>query len=271
MFGKAGSLFGDYVRERFPAVLYGPLALLIVLAGMRPSVPRAILSLVLLFEFRLWDDLADHARDKLRHPDRVLVRAPSLAPFRALLLGAGGAGFLLIFVLVDLRRALVAVAVHVAFFLWYARARSPALAPFVVLAKYPLFAVIVDGGGGAPTLHCGLGSAFLYVTFVLFEWTHDPALFCRPKAPLVVATAAIVGAALSLVIDFRIGTLLQWCLTAATILTFAIAFLLFRSRRDRFAPVPLRYGVFAPCLLHTVSLYCATLATHPLVTPMRAP
>jgi hypothetical protein len=58
------------------------------IAQAAPVVGSCLSALV---GFRLWDDLADLALDRQRHPVRMLCRIEHLAPFR--LLAAGGVAF----------------------------------------------------------------------------------------------------------------------------------------------------------------------------------
>jgi len=91
--------FAAYLAERFRPAVFAPaiarhagLALWAAEAG--PTAARlagaAGLAALLLLQFRLWDDLEDRDRDRVAHPERVLVLAPP-APFRRALavLGLG--------------------------------------------------------------------------------------------------------------------------------------------------------------------------------------
>src|SRR5687767_11990474 len=87
----SGNLWA-YVRERFPAWLALSLPLVLVLAALREkSVLPAefaaafLMAALLVFELRLWDDLADLELDRQFHPERVLCRSASARPFLALL------------------------------------------------------------------------------------------------------------------------------------------------------------------------------------------
>jgi hypothetical protein len=80
-----------YIAERFPLALFGPVlagltaAAVWTLAEPSPAASARTLALaaLLVAQFRLWDDLEDIDRDRIAHPERVLVRAPA-APFRGL-------------------------------------------------------------------------------------------------------------------------------------------------------------------------------------------
>src|SRR5262249_37451797 len=69
-----------YCRERFQVRVFAPVAVVLTLASFSAMTPQNLmpgllslaLSFSLLFQFRLWDDLADRAGDCIRHPERVL-------------------------------------------------------------------------------------------------------------------------------------------------------------------------------------------------------
>src|SRR5437870_9734138 len=71
-----------YRRSRVPLRLYLPLAVFLTIAAQLTGRQGTILTLLIdlalagtmLFQFRLWDDLTDRERDRLEHPERVLVR-----------------------------------------------------------------------------------------------------------------------------------------------------------------------------------------------------
>ena len=79
-----------YWSERLPVRKMAPLVLLLTAAARagRPATDGLVADVVLAFllsaQFRVWDDLADRRRDAIAHPDRVLVRAPSVWPVELL-------------------------------------------------------------------------------------------------------------------------------------------------------------------------------------------
>jgi len=82
-------MFRRYCAERIPLRLFLPLAALLALAARvdaARSIPESIVDagilLLLMAQFRLWDDIADRPHDRIAHPERVLVGAPSDTPFR---------------------------------------------------------------------------------------------------------------------------------------------------------------------------------------------
>lgn len=151
-----------WVQERFPLPLFAAGALALTLAsgvGTRELAPSALalrfgVALCALFGLRLWDDLEDRDRDQVEHPERVLVRAQALGPFRAaaaLALAMALAGTLLtpgsfdLLVLMGLLAGLGAS--------YRAKAQRSRSGPWLLLLKYPLLVLalrgVLDGKGGA--------------------------------------------------------------------------------------------------------------------------
>lgn len=179
---------GAYWRERFPSLVYVPLAFALAgasLAGWEPgSEPitlafRTALAYVLVFAFRLWDDLADRQDDRVHHPDRVLAKAADVGGFHLLLVLAIGVGAGL---LVPSRDPTLRFAVYgglcVFFFGWYGLARaavgSLVLRTHILLIKYPIFVWLVAGYGpiGRPErLIVALG--LIYALLLAYEIGHD--------------------------------------------------------------------------------------------------
>ena len=77
-----------YLRERFRITLFGPVCVLLTTAaawsvsGITVTLLPItfLIGVVLLLQFRLWDDLEDRGRDRHTHPTRVLVNT-SAGPF----------------------------------------------------------------------------------------------------------------------------------------------------------------------------------------------
>ena len=170
-----------YLRERFHLRLFGPLAVAIAVGAsgaMRDWATVVVdsgFALLLLAQFRLWDDLADRARDGVEHPDRVLVRAREVTPDIAF---CGALAVLNICIAVWRSGMSVAVlgGLNVAAGAWYlsAGSKDPAYVP-VLLTKYPVFVFVVAGGrlADAP-LPILASAAALYVVVCAYEAWHDP-------------------------------------------------------------------------------------------------
>src|SRR5262245_54182614 len=86
-----------YLAERYRLVVFGPLAVVLALAGALAMAPGTVappsvsliasflIAFLLVLAFRIWDDLEDLGRDVIEHPDRITVRATRRWPFGVLL------------------------------------------------------------------------------------------------------------------------------------------------------------------------------------------
>jgi hypothetical protein len=179
-------LFVAYIRERVRLAIYGPAVALHVAAALwatatRPtpaSLARPVsLAVLLLLQFRLWDDLEDRERDRTTYPNRVLVRS-SPAPFRLVLI-ALAIGNLALFAIVGSVAAVAGVALlDLAFWLAYRRLR-PRVAEsvwrfHVLLVKYPAFVSLLAMTTGALMPGRLLAAALLvYACACAYEAVHD--------------------------------------------------------------------------------------------------
>jgi 4-hydroxybenzoate polyprenyltransferase len=165
-----------WLGERMPPRLFGPAAA-VILAGSAIAgsptlawLPGAGATLILLLlQFRLWDDLADVPRDRVEHPERFLPRCASFAPFHAALGAAGIASLLAVGLLSGLHAALGLVVLNTAAAVWYRRAPERRTGSLVVLAKYPVFSALI---APAPLDALALAGACtaVYLVFCVHEW-----------------------------------------------------------------------------------------------------
>ena len=175
-------MFFDYCSERLTIQRLGPPALVIVGASQlaaqswRSVVADAFLAIVLLAQFRIWDDVADRERDAITHPERVTVRATTLVPLvvASALMGLGG------FAIVVLRSSSPATAnalagLNLMMALWYwGRGARSLLGDHVLLAKYPMFVLIIVLSRRAtltPPLWLAMSATFLAAC--VYEAAHD--------------------------------------------------------------------------------------------------
>ena len=173
-----------YFRERFPFALFVPLAAVIA-AVVRMGIDSwasfaadAGFAVLLLAQFRLWDDLADRERDRLPHPNRVLVRTDAVTQAVAFC-GALGVLNICLAVWRDSSGISVSVltAINAALAIWYlARSSRTAAGEHLLLAKYPAIVIVVAGARilVAPVQVLGF-AAVLYVCVCAYEAWHDPA------------------------------------------------------------------------------------------------
>jgi hypothetical protein len=173
-----------FLRERFHLRLYAPLALAIAAGAWTPAgtwtsyALDAGFALLLLAQFRIWDDLADRSVDAIAHPGRVLVRATSVTQVIAF---CGALAVLNICLAVARDGSGIAVAVLAALDAvlgtWYlARTSRSAAGEHLLLAKYPAMVVIVAGARlfDVPVQVLATASV-LYLTVCAYEVWHDPA------------------------------------------------------------------------------------------------
>lgn len=85
---RARSGLRAWRATRLPWIRFGLLALLVAWAASvdiafdpYALATRFVLAFMLIAQFRLWDDLADRARDRIEHPNRVLARIENVRAF----------------------------------------------------------------------------------------------------------------------------------------------------------------------------------------------
>lgn len=203
------SELADWRQTRFRAVPFLPLAAALV-ALARPAergwpslLALGFLTLTLLAQLRLLDDLADRDYDRTRHPERVLVRASSLLPFQVAaaalaLVGLGGSLMLLS------PRATLATATLLAlmplFYLLSRLLRLPRLLHAqMVLLKYPALVFVLADAPWPPEVNLLRRLATTFLLIGIYELGHDGELRARRG-----------GAALLAIYTFLLITLWIW-------------------------------------------------------------
>jgi 4-hydroxybenzoate polyprenyltransferase len=176
------SSWAAYWLERFRPVLFIPAALVVAAAasagtGIDPRgwTVDTLGALLLLGQFRLWDDLADRARDRATHPSRVLVRATRVAPFIATCLTLAIVNVVLAAWLRGTAAAAAVVALDVAAAAWYTwrPAQRSAATDLVLLTKYPAFVLLLAVGSTSSFPLTVLSATAIYVLACAFEVWHD--------------------------------------------------------------------------------------------------
>jgi hypothetical protein len=256
----------SYTRTRFAPAVFAPLALFLYAAsGVGAGLPLwtevllgAALACTLLFQFRLWDDLADRESDAANHPDRVLVASPSVTKYRLLAALAFAVNVYIIAIQTDFARLATFLALNVALLVWYGLLRSliqsPLLRSHILLLKYPVL-VFVLGGLFVPVvpLHLGYSMLLVYLAFCSYEWLHDPAFRGDEHAfrSLVIEGTALVTAPLWILSLLPEPDPVLAALSAIQVLLAAfLAYHVvgrFRARRDT-SPWP--YAPFLIALFH---------------------
>ena len=174
-----------YVAERFSPAIFVPalavhVALALWVADVSPTLARLVqaggMAALLLLQFRLWDDLEDRERDRVSHPDRVLVRAAP-TPFRWVL-AALGLTNLVVFAAAPSGVAFAGIIALDAGFLAAYRLRARLTDHVwrfrVLLLKYPAFVGLVATAIGVPRpgpLALAMGA--MYAAACGFEVFHN--------------------------------------------------------------------------------------------------
>ena len=195
-------LIYDYWRERYPASVFVPFAILLAAAGaaaggslptVRDAIKSCVLAYTLVLVFRIVDDLADLRSDRRRHPGRVLVRASSRTPIVVLALVIA-LGDVLIMTSQPRLGARIAVFAAISLFLvlWYhrrARLRAGPLAgAHILLLKYPAISLLTCASWDGLTLHTTLPSlGAIYLGLCIYEQVSDRAVRQSRGAALIFA------------------------------------------------------------------------------------
>jgi hypothetical protein len=172
-----------YWIERFLPRVFGPAAAAIALAAQGVSsvdvyrwIADTVAAILLLAQFRLWDDLADRHQDRAMQPARVLVRAAHVRPFVILCMVLGLANTILAGVagrgVNGLAALLLLDAAAAAWYAWRPVRRTPA-SDLVRLAKYPWFVIVLAAGSPAPRSHLLLAALGVYAAACAYELWHD--------------------------------------------------------------------------------------------------
>jgi hypothetical protein len=176
-------MVAEYLRERVPLRVFGPVAIgLLAAASWASPGPVAALAVaaaldaLLLLQFRLWDDLEDRERDRITHPHRVLVRADA-APLRKMvfLLGATSVA---IAASVASPAAMGLTLLNAGFHAAYRGARrriSDRRWRFsILLVKYPIFVTVLATVTGTPRPgRLVVAAAVSYLVACAYEILHD--------------------------------------------------------------------------------------------------
>jgi hypothetical protein len=185
---------GLWVGTRMPVVPFGPVALLLTGAAAAAGAPRATwafgacaIALLLVFQFRLWDDLADAPRDRIAHPERVLPRCESTIVFRLAVCAALAVNAAALAFLSGIGSTLGLVALTAGYGVWYSRPsgeRTGLAAAHALVVKYPVFAWLLAPGPVDP-VRAVLSCATVYLAFSAYELAHDPAHREKPLARML--------------------------------------------------------------------------------------
>jgi 4-hydroxybenzoate polyprenyltransferase len=164
-----------YRRERFRWRVFGPVAVVLTVAAIPAPLlfPLSFLAVMLvLFQFRLWDDLADRDYDLIHHPHRVLPQCDRAWSFYGFVIAAGLTSSVLLLLLGHPIAPFLLLCG--ATLLWYAqvpgRTRRTILGRHVLLLKYPAFVWLI-APAHPPQLFVTM--SIVYVSCAVYEVLHD--------------------------------------------------------------------------------------------------
>jgi 4-hydroxybenzoate polyprenyltransferase len=171
----------EYARER---LLRGPVLAAVLLVTAGALVGRGFataagvaadlaIALCLVVSFRIWDDVMDRERDRLRHPERVVARTGSTAPLSLAALGFAVSGAGVLFRTRGLAPVWLLIAFSMALATWYAvRGERSAAGDRILLFKYAVFTVALIGPAW-PTPRGAASALGVYLAACIYEWRHD--------------------------------------------------------------------------------------------------
>ncbi|MEP6733394.1 MAG: hypothetical protein ABJE10_22310 [bacterium] len=188
----------EYLRERYGARRFVPLALILAGVGLlaSPDLARetlasnsrtvlrgSVVAYLLVLVFRIWDDLEDRERDTQLHPGRVTGRIATVTPLILLLAVVATLATAVVLTGPQPIMRMMALALLTAIIsVWYgarnALTSAPAANALVVLVKYPVLASVT---APAALWDHGDGRAIrillaLYLALCIHEALDDPVL-----------------------------------------------------------------------------------------------
>jgi hypothetical protein len=197
-----------WIGSRMPAARFVPVAVLLTAAAATAGTPSAswavaafACALLLLFQFRLWDDLADAALDRFEHPERILPRSESPTVFRGAAWVAFTAGLAAVAALSGVGAAAGLVVLCAIYAAWYARepaARRGLVGAHVVVLKYAAFVLLLAPRPLDPH-RAALACSAIYFASSAYELLHDRANRAR-RGARALAAAELVALACALTV-----------------------------------------------------------------------
>lgn len=180
--GDGFTLLRAWRAERLSLLQFAPLALLIASAaclgskaGAMQLFVNAIVALMLLTQFRLWDDLVDANRDRSLHPQRVLAASGDRRVFVAACIVLAVSNACALHALAGITTVTGFVILNALLAAWYAGHSMRGIVHLhVLLLKYPAFVGLL--GAPAWTRSTLAGATAVYTAICLFDLRDRTAL-----------------------------------------------------------------------------------------------
>jgi hypothetical protein len=206
-----------YRKGRFRARVYLPLAFVLVAAGnmgttgsIRFWTGRLILACSLLFQFRLWDDLADRAHDAHDHPDRVLIQTTHLHFFVGLVVLMGLLNTASFCLEGSFARVGAFLALQAAFLCWYPWLRhcfpGPITGYHVTLMKYPVFVYLLGPLEASPFFSLLAGATGVYLCLCIYEALHDARIAALHGARICLALELLALGGVAILLTLHLSS-----------------------------------------------------------------
>lgn len=185
-----------YWRERLTAMvgtlvlmLWGASYLVEPFRSFGDALTRMVVVMLLVMQFRLWDDLEDLERDRREHPQRVLANSTSLVPFGLHLAALTSVAAIALLAVRSWPQWLAAVILDAVLWSWYravhGRKRSPLVHALVILLKYPVIVFLVTPWDPANWVRWRPWAIVLglYLILVIYECLDDSRARTRTSEP----------------------------------------------------------------------------------------
>jgi hypothetical protein len=219
-----------------------------------------VVAYALVFQFRLWDDLADRDRDRRNHPERVLAKVGSSRGFVFLLVVVFAVNLGLLALRTGPSRIITYLLLNAAALIWYLGLRSlvadATTRAHVLLLKYPVIVYLLAGwfsrGSGG---YLALSMALVYLCFCIYELLHDPELVDgRSSRLLAVEAATLVAIPTLFTLLLHRGWLAPLFQATVAVAASVVVVLLLRRHRLRVEPGLWSYTPFAVGFLQVLSM-----------------
>lgn len=181
------SSYRDYLVTRLPLRYYIPLSLFLTNAAfvlfpiqdVMMWCISIVFSFILVFQFRLWDDLSDLSHDRIEHPNRTLSKSNNILSFYVLVFLLFMSNlYMLFWYNSNLSKLLGYLGLCMIFMAWYkwrpTNTKYNLLNSIVVLSKYPAIVWLIGNNIETNNNFILISSLLsVYFIFLIYEITHD--------------------------------------------------------------------------------------------------